>query len=124
VPNSAYLLKQLDNSDCLRIGNALYNITFENRNVTAFGFKYSFELNDAIDGCPEYIVPIKEFQRMAAIHGLTCVLYKPFHEFFSDQWKEDFQLMERMGIFDENGTIDQLQWDASGIYSVFAFKKV
>lgn len=49
----------------------------------------------------------------------------PFHEFFEDTLDvKGLELLERMSVFDSKGMISRDEWEASGLYRVFAFKKL
>jgi len=56
----------------LTITNGLYSATFESKNFPKangpFGIKYTFELLDAIDKCPEYLVHPKEFVKFVSLN--------------------------------------------------------
>lgn len=67
-----------------------------------FGIRYTFTLKDAIDACPEYIVPMETFKAMAKELGLEFILEAPLPEFFEtySQVPEYEQLMHRMNIVD------------------------
>lgn len=53
---------------------------------------------------------------MAKECGLECVLFKPFHEFFYDNAHgEGLDLLQRMRVLNDRGTISQDEWEASGI---------
>lgn len=47
----------------LEFGNSIYKIRFEDAGEKEFGHKYHFELKDAIDDCPEYVVPVPTLNR-------------------------------------------------------------
>ncbi len=74
--------------------------TFE----SPFGIRYTFTLRDAIDACPEYIVPSGQLKSMAAQYGLEFILEAPLPEFFTtfSQVPEYEQLMHRMNIVEGN----------------------
>ncbi|CAG8516916.1 10177_t:CDS:2 [Diversispora eburnea] len=50
--------------DQLEFGNSIYSIRFEQKNhFPTFGHKYWFNLEDAINDCPEYLVHFPTFKR-------------------------------------------------------------
>jgi mRNA (guanine-N7-)-methyltransferase len=127
VPNSTFVMKNLDNCQGLEFGNSFYKIKFEQRDTRPeFGHKYQFYLEDAIDDCPEYVAHRQSFIRIANEYGLECVLYKGFHDFFRDesQTKEALDLLHRMRVFDHGGRLNELDWETAGIYSCFSFRKI
>ena len=109
-----------------------------------FGIRYTFTLKDAIDACPEYIVPAGQLRAMAAQYGLEFILEAPLPEFFTtfSQVPEYEQLMHRMNIVEgealamspeelevagkERQKQDVLE-DFNfilGLYTAFAFRKL
>ena len=107
-----------------KFGNRHYYIDFQSEKLTAFGCQYVFKLEDAIDECPEYLVPIEILIQSAKNHGLKLVLFQDFHEFFMEQAVKDLELVQRMRVFDRDGQISREEWEVLGIYSVFCFQKV
>jgi len=48
----------------LSFGNGVYQITFEDRSkAPAFGHRYSFYLQDAVEDVPEYVVQWDTFEQ-------------------------------------------------------------
>jgi len=63
-----------DSDDGLAIGNSIYSIRFERRDrFDKFGSKYWFQLEDAIDDCPEYLVHFPTFQRYRTTGPTTAL---------------------------------------------------
>ena len=122
VPNSALIVKMKDLHG-KKFGNKHYYIDFVSDKLTAFGCQYVFKLEDAIDECPEFLVPIEKLIQMASKHGLKMVKFQPFHDFFMEQGANDLELVKRMRVFDGYGRISQEEWEVLGIYSVFCFQK-
>lgn len=64
IPNAYRIMKRLRASAELKFGNPIYTIKFESKeHDTAFGHQYLFELTDAIDNCPEYLVHFPTFKK-------------------------------------------------------------
>ncbi|KAI8894970.1 guanine-N(7)-methyltransferase domain-containing protein [Globomyces pollinis-pini] len=127
IPNSALIVKKLLalNGDDRKFGNSIYSIEFEQKSsFPIFGHKYWFRLEDAIDDCPEYLIHFPTLQKIAAEYGLECILHRTFHDYFNDNYEKGMYLLERMKVFDSAGNISFDEWEASGLYSVFAFRKV
>ena len=122
MPNSALIVKMRDLHG-KKFGNRHYYIEFVSESLTDFACKYVFKLEDAIDECPEYLVPIEKLFEMAKSHGLNVVKFQGFHEFFMEQAGKDLELVQRMRVFDRDGNVSKDQWEALGIYSVFCFQK-
>ena len=55
IPNANWIYKKMV-TEGLSFGNSIYRITFESAEPRLFGHKYQFELADAIDDCPEYLI--------------------------------------------------------------------
>ena len=47
-----------------------------------FRIRYEFQLKDAIDGCPEYLLHFPTLVSYALEYGLQLELEMNFHEFF------------------------------------------
>lgn len=90
-----------------------------------YGHKYSFELADAIDNCPEYLLNFRNLVSIAGQFGLDLVYNKDFHELFMEERQNEanLALLYKMNVLDQNGTISSDEWEASGLYLAFAFKK-
>lgn len=93
-----------------------------------FGIRYNFSLQDALDSCPEYIVPFGEFCRLAAAESLELILEAPLSEFFLtfSQIPEYAELMKRMNVVDAaNGDlmISEGEREVTSLYLAFAFRK-
>ncbi len=102
-----HLLQQL-HSKGLEFGNEIYKIRFESMDnqQQVYGRKYRFYLQDAIDGCDEYVVPTTEFIQLCSKHGLKLVMMKPFHDYFQDclyhheTRKDNLQTLRNMNVFE------------------------
>lgn len=64
--------------------------------------------------------------RLAEEVGLALILDKSFHAFYEEHIKDPAlrDLMMRLDVLDENGTFSEEEWEAIGVYKVFAFRKV
>ncbi|KAL5022377.1 hypothetical protein ScPMuIL_001532 [Solemya velum] len=82
TPNSQELMKRLNAAEGCSFGNAVYKVTFEEKdNLPLFGAKYEFHLEDCVD-CPEFLVYFPLLEKMADKYGMKLLLKKPFSEFF------------------------------------------
>ena len=64
--------------------------------------------------------------RIANENGLELIYSKEFHELFEeeiDNNEKSVNLLYHMRVLDQNGTISSDEWEASGLYSAFAFRK-
>ncbi|KAJ3233107.1 mRNA cap guanine-N7 methyltransferase [Chytriomyces hyalinus] len=126
IPNCYRLMQKLNSSDSLSFGNSKYNVRFETKDhPSIYGHKYWFQLEDAIDDCPEFVFHFPTFVRKAAERGLDLVYEKPFHDLFNEEIRdeENCALMYRMRVLDDNGTISADEWEVSGVYMAVALKK-
>ena len=124
IPNSNLLVKKLLHASGLSFGNSIFNVRFENKtNFDIYGHVYHFELDEAVNDCPEYLVHFETLITLAREYGMKLVLLKPFHFFYEEKLDEYFDLFQRMRVC-ANGAFDADCWEATGLYNVFAFKKL
>ena len=119
----------------LIISNDVFRIQFDDTFAgktfprdSPYGIRYSFSLDNKVVDCPEFIVHFPTFERVAKEYDLELVLHCNFHDFFmefsaQESYPQYRELMYRMRVLDENGTIPVHQWDAIYLYTAFAFKK-
>ncbi|CAG8670763.1 16827_t:CDS:2 [Dentiscutata erythropus] len=131
VTDANWIVKKLKTLDpkALEFGNSIYSIVFEQKHeFPTFGHKYRFNLEDAINDCPEYLVHFPTFEKMAREYGLELIYKKRFHDIYNES-KEDLQyreLLYKMSVIKRKEPIEMsdAEWEAAGIYIGFAFKKV
>jgi len=73
LPSAARIVERIrkQSKDGLRFGNQYYTIEFPKRDkFPQFGAKYTFTLEDAIDGVPEYLVHHDTLVMIAKEYGL------------------------------------------------------
>lgn len=93
--------------DGMNIGNQFYSLKMDNpvtdKHPSPFGIRYEFTLKDAVDTCPEYIVPFSVFRRLCEENGMEFNLEAPLPQFYETyaQIPEYQQLMHRMNIMNE-----------------------
>lgn len=115
IPDSKEIRRRLLDPQACPDGRVLQNQFYRlemdqpvtSKLTSPFGIRYTFTLKDAIDACPEYIVPSGQFKAMAAQYGLEFILEAPLPEFFTTYSKvpEYEQLMHRMHIVDGDGSL-------------------
>ncbi|KAG0228801.1 mRNA cap guanine-N7 methyltransferase [Actinomortierella wolfii] len=128
IPDAYWIVKKLKSGppNLLEIGNSIYSIRFERRDTfELFGAKYWFHLEDAIDDCPEYLVHMPTFKKLAGEYGLELVYNKKFHEVYQEASKEPElrELLYRMNVIQDNAHLSEDEWEAANIYLAFAFRK-
>ncbi|OAV95310.1 hypothetical protein PTTG_03640 [Puccinia triticina 1-1 BBBD Race 1] len=123
------------NAEKPSFGNSVYEIRFpypltpQRRELDqVYGNRYSFYLEDAVEDVPEYLVLWEPFVRLAQEFGLKLVYKKGFHELFQTEKANPSykSLLFKMKVINSEGNlmISSDQWDATGIYSAFAFIKM
>lgn len=100
----------LDPEECkdgMTIGNQFYELKMDapvtTKHPSPFGIRYEFTLKDAVDTCPEYIVPFSVFRKLCEEQGMEFVLEAPLPQFYENfaQVPEYQQLLHRMNIMNE-----------------------
>lgn len=79
---------------------------------------------DAIDDCPEFLIHQPTMIAIAKEYGLRIILLETFHDFYEQEKSHGADLLDRMRVFNQEGTISKEEWEAIGIYCVFAFEKI
>ncbi|KAL7817602.1 mRNA capping enzyme domain-containing protein [Trichoderma aethiopicum] len=116
-------------------GNSIYRVRFPGKTPEdgvfrpAFGWKYNFFLDEAVEEVPEYVVPWEAFRALAEDFNLELQFHKPFLEIWETE-KDDPELgplSERMGVR-ERGTgrllVSEEEKEAASFYVGFCFYKV
>eukprot|EP01080_Neovahlkampfia_damariscottae_P010555 gene10555-3074_t len=125
TPDAYVLVKKLREAGKLKFGNSIYECTFEKNDFSIengfFGLKYDFELLDAIDKCPEYLVHPDILESLAKSYHLDLVEALNFHDFY-DKYVDDFDNLNQIYKI-KSGKITKDEWDAIYLYKVYVFKK-
>ncbi|CAG8443277.1 10310_t:CDS:2 [Ambispora gerdemannii] len=128
LPDANWIVKKLKNlkPDQLEFGNSIYSIRFEQKEeFPEFGHKYSFNMEEAISDCPEYLVRFSFFEQLASEYGLELVYKKRFHDLY-DEAKEvpAFRdLLYTMKVIKPSeGEMSEEEWEAVEIDSFSGFK--
>lgn len=116
-------------------GNSIYRVRFPGKTPDdgifrpAFGWKYSFFLEEAVEEVPEYVVPWEAFRALAEDFNLELQFHKPFNEIWEME-KDDRELgplSERMGVRERGGgplLLSDDEFEAASFYLGFCFYKV
>lgn len=116
-------------------GNKIYRVRFPGPTPEdgifrpAFGWKYNFFLDEAVEEVPEYVVPWEAFRALAEDFNLELQFHKPFNEIWEMEKddREMGQLSERMGVRERDGgplLITDEEMEAASFYLGFCFYKV
>lgn len=135
LPDANVLVKKLRHAEGFCFGNKVYQVAFDETDAIkskafrpgcAFGIRYTFRLEDAIDDCPEYLVHLPTLEELGAKFGLRVVRATGFHQV----WKEFYDhhrykaLIDRMRVLNADGTISEDEWEAAYLYMAIVFEKV
>ncbi|RFU81480.1 mrna cap guanine-n7 methyltransferase [Trichoderma arundinaceum] len=116
-------------------GNSIYRVRFPSKTPEdgvfrpAFGWKYNFFLDEAVEEVPEYVVPWEAFRALAEDFNLELQFHKPFLEIWETE-KDDQELgplSERMGVRERGGgrlLVSDEEMEAASFYVGFCFYKV
>eukprot|EP01095_Lingulamoeba_sp_RSL-Kostka_P003424 TRINITY_DN143_c4_g1_i1.p1 TRINITY_DN143_c4_g1~~TRINITY_DN143_c4_g1_i1.p1 ORF type:complete len:397 (+),score=123.44 TRINITY_DN143_c4_g1_i1:133-1323(+) len=115
-----------DNNDNNNNNNNNSSTNVNDFEFLPFGAEYLFSLESAVDNCPEYLVNFKLFTEIAKEYGLEIIEHLSFHDFFRKYRKNQkyLDLLYRMRVLNEEGSISKEEWEAIGIYKTFTFKKI
>lgn len=115
-------------------GNGLYEVRFEcsffekiNRYFSnePFGLEYFFDLKDAIDHCPEYLIHFPTLVKIAKEYDLALLLEYSFYDFFLIEFDKprNKNLIKRTELLEELKMISNKEWEVISLYKVFSFQK-
>ncbi|KAF7545450.1 hypothetical protein G7Z17_g9160 [Cylindrodendrum hubeiense] len=116
-------------------GNSIYRVRFPGKTPEdgifrpAFGWKYNFFLDEAVEEVPEYVVPWEAFRALADDYNLELQFHRTFPEIWEAE-KDDADLgplSERMGVRGRGGgplLVSDDEMEAASFYIGFCFYKV
>ncbi|KOS17372.1 mRNA cap guanine-N7 methyltransferase [Escovopsis weberi] len=116
-------------------GNSIYRVRFPGKTPEdgifrpAYGWKYNFFLDEAVEEVPEYVVPWEAFRALAEDFNLELQFHKTFPEIWESE-KDDRELgplSERMGVRERGGgplLVSDEEMEAASFYIGFCFYKV
>jgi len=134
IPDANVLARKLRNEPGSKMdfGNSVTSVRFEgdkklfDKSNGPFGIKYSFFLADAIDDCPEYLIPFPTLFKMCHKAGLKLVEKRNFHKFFYRHVEnpELRQLAGHMKVLTASEAgMSKDEWEACFYYCAFVFRK-
>lgn len=137
TPDANVLVRKLRAISGMSFANAVFRVVFDDidpphnnkafsRDRSPYGIRYSFSLGASVVDCPEYLVHFPSFEKVAAEYDLELLLLQNFHNFFTEYAAPGSpyrELLMRMKVLDETGTMSPDEWDAAYLYTVFAFRK-
>ncbi|KAI5464709.1 mRNA capping enzyme-domain-containing protein [Mariannaea sp. PMI_226] len=116
-------------------GNSIYRVRFPGKTPDdgifrpAFGWKYNFFLDEAVEEVPEYVVPWEAFRALAEDYNLELQFQRTFPEIWEAE-KDDPELgplSERMGVRERGRgplLVSDEEMEAASFYLGFCFYKV
>ncbi|KAM3432128.1 hypothetical protein NHJ13734_006997 [Beauveria thailandica] len=116
-------------------GNSIYRVRFPGATPEdgvfrpAFGWKYNFFLDEAVEEVPEYVVPWEAFRALAEDFNLELQYHRTFPEIWEAE-KDDPELgplSERMRVREPSGgplLVSDDEMEAASFYVGFCFYKV
>lgn len=124
IPDAEVIYRRLRKASGMSFGNELYRVTFEDKtNFYKYGQKYTFYLEDAIDNCPEYMVPLQTLIDVAKGVDLEVVYAENFEKMFCDYRHAHRHLLQRMRI-DPDEPLTPQEKEAATLYMGIVFQKV
>ena len=122
-------------------GNSLYKVSFPKNESArklpddgawrpAWGWKYSFFLEESVEDVPEYVVPWEAFRAIAYEYNLKLEYKRNFENIWEDEKDDKIlgPLSERMSVKKKDGSgerqMEDEEWDACKIYMGFCFRKL
>jgi len=125
IPHALRIVKNVRNRNALSFGNGSYLIEFEQKeHLPDFGATYYFTLCSAVERCPEWLVHPDVLKELGREFHLELLFLKDFHQFYYENESEHRNLLKTMDVFNDGGTLSEDEWEAAGLYQVFAFQKV
>ncbi|PGH13334.1 hypothetical protein AJ79_03751 [Helicocarpus griseus UAMH5409] len=116
-------------------GNSIYRVRFPGETPEdgvfrpAFGWKYSYFMEEAVEEIPEYVVPWEAFRALTQDYNLELQYRKPFLDIWNEEKDDPIlgPLSERMGVRGRGGgpvLVTDEEMDAASFYHAFCFYKV
>ena len=97
--------------EVLEWGNSIYRVRFPGKTPEdgifrpAFGWKYNYFLEEAVEEVPEYVVPFGVLRGIAEDYNLELQYMRPFSEIWTEECDDPIlgPLSERMGVRERGG---------------------
>ena len=139
IPSSDRIYENIEKSGA-EFGNSLYRVSFPTNAGSrelpkdgawrpAWGWKYSFFLEESVEDVPEYVVPWEQFRSIARQYGLQLEYKRLFGEIWEDEKNDEIlgPLSEKMGVKRRDGSgemsVTAEEFEACKVYLGFCFSK-
>ncbi|KAK6205661.1 Abd1 SAM-dependent-RNA (guanine-N7-)-methyltransferase [Scheffersomyces amazonensis] len=141
IPSSDFIRGKIQRKEYIKeetgkkkFGNSIYSVTFEKDPPAdgvfrpPFGNKYVYNLIDAVDNVPEYVVPFETLRSISEDYGLELKYKKNFIDIFNEEIPKYFpklnkNLIEGMKRSDGKYGAEGDEKEAVGFYLGFVFEK-
>ncbi|KAK6460474.1 putative RNA cap methyltransferase [Scheffersomyces coipomensis] len=135
IQRKEYITEEGGSNEKKKFGNSIYSVTFEKEPPAdgvfrpPFGNKYTYNLIDAVDNVPEYVVPFETLRSICEDYGLELKYKKNFIDIFNEEIPNYFKklnknLIEGMKRSDGNYGAEGDEKEAVGFYLGFVFEKL
>ena len=131
IPNAARIVKRLrEVAPSTVIENSLFRIEreFDLDNIPAFGARYVFDLVDAVDHCPEYLVHPTVMSLLFKKYNCDLVETYEFPEYYAHSIEKEPQMKElyldllrRLEM--SNTAMTPEEWEVVSLYSFYVYRK-
>ena len=96
--------------------------------ASPFGVQYSFDLEDAISDCPEYLVSLPTLQSLLSPYDCELIYDRGLHAFFLDHCSDPeygrlLRQMKVLGAEPYDRPLTAAEWEAIGVYRAVAFRR-
>lgn len=125
--SDAYVMvKMLRNAEGFTLKNEVFEATFHGNPdksfPNVFGNQYDFQLVDAVDKCPEFLVPPKHLIDLAKEFNLHIIEHLNFHDFY-DKYGNNQEVKANVKPELKLEGMTEDQWTAIYLYRTFVFEK-
>lgn len=133
IPNSEAILSGAD-PETGRMANDIFSLQFDIPpkdlhldDEDIFGVRYVFHLEEAIDSCPEYLIPMSKLAALGKEVGLKLYYALPFGDFYTKYSGERHyhRLLSVMNVIDERSGafLSPAEQQVADLYLAFCFVK-
>lgn len=124
IPSANRIVERVRSSpDKIKFGNEYYSVEFEEtEKFPTFGAKYTFNLEDAVEGVPEFLVHFETLTDLAKKFNLKLEQKSNFSDFFSSAKPDKLELLTRMRHGDKSPIAKEF-WEIINLYNAFVFRK-
>ncbi|PJF17063.1 hypothetical protein PSACC_03130 [Paramicrosporidium saccamoebae] len=124
--NADVIRERLGDGD--EISNSVYQLSIADKSTLNqdFGAQIYFTLEDAVEKCPEFLIPMSKLKQLAHENGLVLERCMPFPEVYQRYCNDrDYgPLLRRMNVVGDRGEfLTDEERKVAELYLVFCFRK-